>query len=43
MGWQHLPLSRQLVVGIVAAADAEAEQLAGCALNLLPLGLHGAL
>lgn len=42
-GRQHLPLSRQLVVGVVAAADAEAEELAGCALDLLPLGLHGAL
>lgn len=40
---QHLPLSRQLVVGIVAAADAEAEELAGSALDLLPLGLRGAL
>ena len=40
---QHLPLSRQLVVGIVAAADAEAEELAGGALDLLPLGLRGAL
>lgn len=39
----HLPLSRQLVVGIVAAADAEAEELAGGALDLLPLGLRGAL
>ena len=31
------------MVGIVAAADAEAEELAGGALDLLPLGLRGAL
>ena len=31
------------MVGIVAAADAEAEELAGGALDLLPLGLHGTL
>ena len=45
-GWrvgQHSPLSGQLVAGVVAAADAEAEQLAGGALDLLPLGLRGAL
>lgn len=27
----------------MAAADAQAEELAGCALDLLPLGLGGAL
>ena len=43
MGGSHLPLSRQLVVGIVATADTEAEELAGGALDLLPLGLGGAL
>jgi len=31
------------MVGIVAAADAETEELAGRALDLLPLGLGGAL
>lgn len=42
-GRLHSPLPRQLVVGVVAAADTEAEELAGRALDLLPLGLHGAL
>ena len=40
---QHSPLSGQLVVGDVAAADTEAEKLSSRALDLLPLGLHGAL
>lgn len=41
--WQHLPLSRQLVVGIVATAYTEAEKLAGSALDLLSLCLCGTL
>lgn len=40
---QHSPLSGQLVAGVVAAADTEAEELAGGAPDLLPLGLRGAL
>lgn len=40
---QHIPLSRQLVVGVVAAAYTEAKELAGSALDLLPLSLCGAL
>ena len=37
------PLPRHLVVGVVVAADAEAKELAGGALDLEPLGLQGAL
>lgn len=39
----HLPLSRHLVVRVVVAADAEAKELAGSALNLEPLDLQRAL
>ena len=39
----HPPLSRHLVVWVVVTTDAEAEELAGGALNLEPLDLQGTL
>lgn len=46
MAWRshfYPPLPRHLMIWVVVTTDAEAKKLAGCALNLEPLDLEGAL